>query len=137
MPKKQIARVPWFTWPSDAPQLIGSRCRSCGDYFFPGALKCRNPNCRSEDVEEVLFSRRGKLWSYIIQVYAPPPPYRAPEPFVPFGIAQVDLPEGIRINGQIASGCTLESLKIGMEMEQKNLPKMSTWELKIKLLKKQ
>ena len=117
MPNKQIPRMPWFTWPSDEPQLIGSRCRACGDYFMPKVSKCRNPNCRSSDVEEHLFSRKGQLWSYTVQHYPPPFPYRAPDPFVPFGIAQVKLPEGIKINGQISSGIKLDSLKIGMDME--------------------
>ena len=117
MQKKQIARVPWFTWPSDTPQLIGGRCKSCGDYFFPKPSVCRNPNCRAKDVEEIFFPRTGKLISYIVQNYQPPPPYRAPDPFVPFGIAQVRLPEGLKVNGQVASSCNLESLRIGMEME--------------------
>lgn len=117
MEKKQIPAVPWFTWPSDQPHLIGSRCKSCEDYFFPKVSVCRNPNCRGRNVEEVLLSRTGKLWSFVIQQYPPPPPFPKYEPFVPYGIAEVKLPEGIRVLGQVTSGSSLDSLQIGSEME--------------------
>jgi len=117
--KKQIPAVEgWFTWPSEEPHLIGTTCKSCGDYFFPKASACRNPNCMGTEVEEALLSRRGTLWSYTINHYPPPPPYRAADPFVPYGIAVVELAEeGIRVEGQVAAGCDLKALKIGMEME--------------------
>ena len=117
METKKIPAVPWFTWPSNEPHLIGSQCQKCKDYFFPKVPVCRNPDCRSKDVEEVLLSRTGKLWSYITQQYAPPPPFPASQPFVPYAIAEVKLPEGIRVLGQVASGTPFESLKIGIEME--------------------
>ena len=117
MEKKQVPVVPWFTWPSDQPHLIGSRCKACQNYFFPKVPVCRNPDCRSKDVSEIQFSRQGKLWSYIVQQYAPPPPFPAFDPFVPYGIAEVKLPEGIRVLGQVTSGSNLESLRIGMDME--------------------
>jgi uncharacterized OB-fold protein len=40
----------------------------------------------------------------------------APQPFVPFPIAEVQFPEGIAIIGQM-TGCKYENLKIGMEVE--------------------
>ena len=117
--KKQIAGAKgFFTWPSKEPYLIGSRCRACGDYSFPKAFICRNPNCdKTKGVEEVLLSRRGKLWSYTIQYYPAPAPFVAPEPFVPYGIGEVELPEGLKVVGML-SGCDPEKdLELGMEME--------------------
>lgn len=118
-PKQQIPAVKgWFTMPPQEPRLIASRCKSCGHYAFPKATTCRNPDCpKAEPLEEALLSRRGKLWTYTINYYSPPPPYHAPTPFVPFGVAVVELPEGLKVQGQIATDCDLEALKVGMEME--------------------
>jgi hypothetical protein len=64
----------------------------------------------------VELSPRGTLWTYTVQYYKPPPPARLDEPFTPYGIGLVDLPEGIRIMGMISSDDP-ESLRIGHEME--------------------
>jgi uncharacterized OB-fold protein len=106
-----------FTWPSDKPHLIVSRCKKCGTVSFPKSPICRNPNCGNKtDVEETLLTRRGKLLTYTLVCYPPPPPYVASKPFVPFPIGEVAFPEGIAIIGQM-TGCKYENLKIGMEVE--------------------
>ncbi len=109
----------WFTWPpSKEPHLIGSRCNSCGDYFFPRVKNCSNPRCMSSDIEEAKLSRRGRLYTYTINYYQPPPPYVAPDPFVPYATAVMELAkEKMMVQGQIVSGYDLTQLKIGMEME--------------------
>ena len=125
MPKKKTAtkQIPalegWFTWPpSEEPHLIGSRCKSCGDYFFPKVVACQNPKCMSTDVEEALLSRTGRLYTYTINYYQPPPPYIPPDPFVPYADVVVEFEkEKMKIQGQAASVCDLDSLKVGMEME--------------------
>ncbi|MFC1963456.1 Zn-ribbon domain-containing OB-fold protein [Chloroflexota bacterium] len=118
-PKKQISALKgWFTMPPEEPRLIGSKCKSCGHRSFPAAMFCRNPNCtKTEGLEEIKLSRRGKLWTYTIMYYPPPFPYRAPDPYIPFGIAVVVLEDGLRIQGQVASGTDLQTLKVGMDME--------------------
>lgn len=108
----------WFTMDLEAPHLIGTRCASCGDYFFPKTPSCRNPNCRGQDIEEVYLGRQGKLWSFTINYYQPPAPFVGPEPFSPYGICVVELPqERMMIAGQVAAGCDFGKLKIGMDME--------------------
>ena len=106
-----------FTWPSDEPRLIASKCKSCGFCLFPRIPSCYNPNCENKEVEDVLLSRRGKLRSYTVHEYAPPPPFCPPEPFVPFGIGLVSFPEGVDILGQITGCDPHKDLKIGMEVE--------------------
>ena len=117
--KKQIPCLEgWFTMPPEDPRLIGSKCNSCGHYFFPKATSCRNPLCKkTEPLEEVLISKRGKLFVYTVNYYSPPPPYHAPDPFVPFGVACVEMPEGIKVIGQIPRDVDTNVLKIGIEME--------------------
>lgn len=106
----------WFTIDAE-PHLIGSRCRDCGTYFFPKeTVFCRNPSCSGTELEDVPLSRRGTLWSYAVNHFPPPPPAVSPEPFVPYGVAAVELPaERMIVLGQIAG--PLEGLGIGDDME--------------------
>ena len=95
----------WYTL-DDPPHLIGSRCRTCGTYFFPrqGSF-CRNPACEGVTFEDVKLSRTGKVWSYTNACYQPPPPFVAPVPFVPFAIAAVELAaERMIVLGQVSAG---------------------------------
>jgi uncharacterized OB-fold protein len=105
-----------FTWPADRPQLIGTKCLSCGSYFFPKRPYCNNPECTDKRVEEALLSTRGTLYSYTVQYYPPPLPFRYNEPFVPYGIGYVELPEEIRVAG-ILTVNDPEKIKIGMDVE--------------------
>lgn len=116
--KKRIPIVQGvFTWPSDEPRFIASRCKKCGTVSFPKSPVCRNPKCKNKtDVEETLLTRRGKLLSYTLVCYPPPPPFVSPQPFVPFPIGEVQFPEGIAIMGQM-TGCQYENLEIGMDVE--------------------
>ncbi len=105
----------YFTWPSDEPRLIASRCKSCGSYRFPRANYCSNPECRHTDVEETTLSRTGKLFTYTIIHYPPPPPFRYREPFTPYAVGLVQFQEGVGVLG-ILTGCPLEQIRIGMDV---------------------
>jgi uncharacterized OB-fold protein len=108
----------WFSL-EDPPHLIGSRCRTCGTYFFPKLSSyCRNPLCEGTSFEEVKLSRTGRIWSYTNACYQPPPPFVAPEPFVPFAIAAVELEaERMIVLGQVVAGVDVGQLKVGMPVE--------------------
>jgi uncharacterized OB-fold protein len=100
--KRQVSAVEGlFTWPADDPRLVASRCNSCGSIRFPSYETCHNPGCERTDVKEILLSRKGRIYSYTVQVYPPPAPFHTPNPFKPFGIALVELPEGLRVVGMI------------------------------------
>jgi uncharacterized protein len=110
----------WFAADeSGSPHLIGSRCPACKTYVFPPrALDCPNPACASGTLEPVALSRRGTLWSYAENQYAPPPPYPAVSPFEPFAIAAVQLAdEGLIVLGKVVKGTLAQDLQIGMQME--------------------
>ena len=117
------ARVPaiegWFTLDDSHPQLIGTRCKACGTYFFPKeSFACRNPRCGGNELEETPLSRRGKLWSFTDNRYPPPKPYVAPDPFEPYAVAAVELErEKMVVLGQVVKGVSCADLHAGMEME--------------------
>jgi uncharacterized protein len=108
----------WYTL-EPQPHLIGSRCRACGTYFFPRLSSfCRNPACEGSAFDEVKLSRTGRIWSYTNACYQPPPPFVAPQPFVPFAIAAVELEaERMIVLGQVAAGIDVSQLKVGMPVE--------------------
>jgi len=90
------ARVPavegWFTLDEAEPRLLGARCPACRTVFFPKEAACRNPHCAHDgELEETPLSARGRLWSYTTNGYAPPPPFVAKDPYVPFAVAAVEL----------------------------------------------
>jgi len=108
----------WFTTGAD-PALVASRCRTCGSAFFPPTTGfCRNPACPGEEFEATELSRRGTVWSYTDAQYQPPPPYvAASDPYVPFALAAVELPEGIVVLGQLAEGYGVSDVRVGSEVE--------------------
>ena len=116
-----MARVPVaegiFTWPSDEPQLIGSRCSACGIVTFPTQSSC--PRCPSTAMAEHRLSRRGRLWAWTTQEFPPPsPPYAGPtgDAFVPFGVGYVELAGEVKVEARLTV-VDPGALKPGMEME--------------------
>ena len=104
-----------FTWPSDEPQLIGSRCARCTTTTFPAQRSC--PRCMSIDVDEHLLSRRGTLWTWTVQGFRPKsPPYEGSDDFVPYPVGYVELPGEAKVESLLVD-VALEDLVIGMEME--------------------
>ncbi len=100
-------------YPPEKVNLMGSKCRDCGEVFLGKVVACQN--CQGENLENVTLSRSGKLYSYTIARYKPPGNYKGPEPFEPFAVGLVELPEGVRILSPI-TGCGFEQLKIGMKL---------------------
>lgn len=108
----------WFTTGAQ-PALIGSRCTTCRTVFFPRTEGfCANPACGGEAFDEVELSREGRVWSYTDAQYQPPPPYiPAADPYEPFALAAVELPEGIVVLGQVAQGYGVADLRVGAAVE--------------------
>ena len=95
-----------FTWPSDEPRLIASRPDAGRPPEFPAVL----------GGEEVLLSRTGTLHAWTTQEFPPPsPPYRGPEQFEPFAVGYVEFPEGVLVEGRLATGY-FGTLSIGLSM---------------------
>jgi hypothetical protein len=109
----------WYTLDESNPKLLGSRCDSCGTYFFPKQDGfCRNPHCEGTEFSEVALSSSGTLWSYTNACYQPPEPFVAPDPFEPYAIAAVHLEkEQMVVLGQVVSGVAVDALEVGMPMQ--------------------
>ena len=111
-----------FTWPAHKPQLIGSRCNDCGIVTFPTQDSC--PRCASTEMDDELLPRRGWLWAWTTQEFAPPsPPYGGPagDAFVPFGVGYVELDGEVKVETRLTEADP-EALNIGMQMELVVLP---------------
>lgn len=117
-PKKQVPiKEGFFTMPLmplDNVQLKGSRCLSCGEVFLGKRITCEN--CQNTGMEDVVLSKRGKLYSYTVIRARPRPPYLGPDPFVPFAVGWVELPEGLRILS-VLTDYDEDALEVDMDVE--------------------
>jgi uncharacterized OB-fold protein len=105
-----------FAETPDGPRLLGSRCASCRTPYFPKSAVCRNPECASPRIEDATLGPKGTLWSFSVQHYPPPPPAKYEEPYVPYALGLIDLPEGLRVLARIATD-TPDSLVAGTPVE--------------------
>ena len=99
-------RVPikpgFFTVPDEptaAPKFLGTRCESCGEYFYPRRAICAQ--CLSEQTTDVELEGRGTLYSYTF-VHIPLFGSTNIEHMEGYGVGQIDLPEGPRIQAPLA-----------------------------------
>ena len=97
--------------PADPPHLLGSRCPACDEVFFPRRLVCAQ--CLHEGTDDVELSTRGRLWTW---TYCHVPMFgRSNSDVGGYGVGQVDLPEGPRIQSILMGGP--DDFAIGMDME--------------------
>ena len=115
-----------FSWPDDHPELLGSRCDSCGEHAFPAQDSCRS--CTGAQTTVVGMGREGVLWTWTIQSFMPKDPYHTdetPETFVPYGVGYVELTNGLRVESRLREN-TPDTLRIGMSMQLEIIPVRTT-----------
>ena len=111
-----------FSWPSEDPELLGSRCMDCGEHAFPSQDSCRA--CSSEQTEIVGLGRSGRLWTWTIQSFMPKSPYltyETAETFHPYGVGYVELPCGLKVESRLRENSP-ETLAIGLDMDLEIVP---------------
>ncbi len=92
-------------------ELRIQRCRSCSQLrFYPRAI-C--PQCMSSDVEWVLCSGRGEVYTFTATHQNHSPGFRESLPYV---LAYVELEEGVQMLTNIVD-CPADDVKIGMPVE--------------------
>jgi|SRR6056300_234666 uncharacterized OB-fold protein len=99
----------------DDVRLLGSQCDSCGEVSIGTNSVCLN--CGSEEIQSIELSTEGELWTYTIVQHKPPGEYLGPEPFQPFGLGLIELPDGVRIMAPLEGD--IVSFEIGAKMELK------------------
>lgn len=108
MVETRKTRIPikagYFTVPDDPnepPKLLGSRCNTCGEYYFPRRAICARAACLSEDLSDVELGPEGTLYSYTF-VHMPLFGSSNLEHMDGYGVGQIDLPEGPRVQLPLA-----------------------------------
>ncbi|MFT7610890.1 MAG: putative OB-fold protein [Candidatus Aldehydirespiratoraceae bacterium] len=118
--KTQVPAVEGMFTMEDEPRLIGGKVPGRETYFFPKHVAGGDPGVPGGyELEEVLLSRTGKVWSYTSSDYQPPSPFRpSTDPYVPITVAAVELEkEQMVVLGQCVAGVTPADLTVGTEME--------------------
>ncbi|MDH2427698.1 bifunctional MaoC family dehydratase N-terminal/OB-fold nucleic acid binding domain-containing protein [Sphaerisporangium sp. TRM90804] len=87
-------------------ELRIQKCGDCGEPRHPPGPVC--PTCRSLNRTYTLAAGVGEVYSYVVH-HNPPVPGRE----IPFVVAVIALPEGVRIVGNIVE-CAAEKVGIGM-----------------------
>jgi uncharacterized OB-fold protein len=90
-------------------ELRVQSCADCGELRHPPGPMC--PHCRSANRSHTVASGLGTLYSYVVH-HHPPVPGRE----VPFVVGVVELPEGVRIVGNVVD-CPIEEVGIGMPLQ--------------------
>jgi len=96
-----------------AVRLMGSQCEQCHETTLGTNAVC--PNCGGTALKARPLSRQGTLYTFTVVRHKPPGDYRGPEPFVPFAMGLVELPDGIRVLAPLEGG--IESIRIGMPLQ--------------------
>ena len=92
--------------------VCGSRCGACGETSLGAKDIC--PNCGGSDVKHIALSDDGVLWTYTVVRHKPPGNYYGPDPFKPFGLGLVELPDGLRVMAPLDG--EPDSFSIGMAL---------------------
>ena len=116
-PRPRVPLKPgFFTIPDDPaepPRLLGSKCLTCGEHYFPRRAVCARAECLSDQTADVALGPRGTLYSYTF-VHFPLFGSMKME-HVGYGVGQVDLAEGPRVQFPLAG--KQEEYRVGMTLE--------------------
>ena len=97
--------------PEEAPRFLATRCDDCGEHFFPRRVICGK--CMSEQTSDVELAGGGTLFSYTF-VHFPLFGSTNVKHQGGYGVGQVDLPEGPRIQAPLAG--KQEEFQIGQNV---------------------
>jgi uncharacterized OB-fold protein len=116
-PRFTLAGAHLLSLEGKRPTLMGSRCKHCGELYFPAASGCTR--CGATELEACELGRDGRLWSWTIQSFCPKPPYNSGETeldFKPYGVGYVEMASGLKVESRLTLADPAQ-LHIGMPME--------------------
>ena len=90
-------------------RLIGSKCQTCGEEYFPPVYKCRA--CGSEALKDKEMPKTGKVVTHT-KVHEPLPGFEAQ---APFHLAIIQLENGARVLAQVVDSAD-ELVKTGAKV---------------------
>lgn len=99
---------------TETATLYASRCALCGRTHFPPKDGC--PDCFAESAERIALSGTGTIHAFTV-VRTALPGFTAP-----YGLLQVDYPEGVRVVGQLAGVDDFATVRAGMEVRVETGP---------------
>lgn len=108
MAEKIPFREGTFIEEAEGGRLVGNKCKSCGQIFFPKVQPCLN--CFNQELEDLPLSRQGELYSFTT-AYMPASHFKPP-----YTVGYVNLPEGIRVFAPLKE-VEGKSLQVGMPMK--------------------
>lgn len=92
--------------------LLGSKCKQCGEVYFPPKDVAICSHCQSEEIETIELSKEGTIYSYTAVHQAPAGGFYHGQ--VPFNYALIELPEKVLVQAHVI--CAEEDLKIGAKV---------------------
>ncbi|HKY19860.1 MAG TPA: zinc ribbon domain-containing protein [Vicinamibacterales bacterium] len=108
----ELARTGLIAEHNGAVVLMGSKCRDCGEVFFPKTTVCAH--CLSVALDDHSLGSKGRVWASTVQLFRPKEPFdgaTGPD-FVPFGVGYVELECGIKVESRLRLGPT-QQLEVG------------------------
>ena len=105
-----ITKVNDFVSHLDEGRVTGTRCKDCGEVFFPPRADCYK--CLTSNMEWFDVSGTGKLISYSKLEYAPV----GFDGDLPYCIALLDYGD-YKVFGRLASDLPPEDIAVGMDMK--------------------
>ncbi len=94
----------------ESGKIMGTKCKNCGEIFFPPRADCYK--CLPGDIEWFEVAGEGKLVSFSKLQYGPV----GFDEDLPYSIAMLDYGD-YKVFGRIADDIPESELKIGMEMK--------------------
>jgi uncharacterized OB-fold protein len=95
VPRPSAESLPYWEGAKEKKLLL-QHCRSCGEFWFPPAARCRH--CLSADFAWDPVSGEGRIYSFVVyhRLYHP-----AFEDVLPYVVAIIELREGPRLLSNI------------------------------------
>jgi uncharacterized OB-fold protein len=105
------SKVDHFVELLEEGRVAGTRCKKCGESFFPPRADCFN--CLSAEIEWFEITGKGNLISYSTLSYAP----SGFEQDLPYIVAVVQFDNNIKLFGRLSKEIRPEEVEIGMALK--------------------
>jgi uncharacterized OB-fold protein len=96
------------------PHLLGSRCSTCKEIFFPKKINMICTCCQSTDLNDIIFGNTGVVHTYATVMMKPPGGYYKGK--VPYTIGVVELSDGVYVDALFTDQDD-DKIKIGTAVE--------------------